>query len=105
MAACTGGEKEVTHFTLPPGAAAVLRLIAGYETFDEHQEVLLALKAATGTKGAPRAFSLKLSRIMRSPPLNLKPISRDQELEVSHDDSRELTMMRGKRVGDIKVAG
>eukprot|EP00959_Pyramimonas_sp_CCMP1952_P395683 8290927-Pyramimonas_sp.AAC.1 len=38
VAACTGEEQEVTHFTLPPGAAAILRLIPGYETYDEHAE-------------------------------------------------------------------
>ena len=75
----------MTHFTLPPGAAAVLRLIDGFETYDEHREVLLALKAATGTKGAPRAFSLKLGRTTKSPPLSLMPTSRDPELEAGHN--------------------
>ncbi len=31
VAACTGEAKETTHFTLPRGSAAILRLISGFE--------------------------------------------------------------------------
>jgi len=72
VAAATGTKEEETYFTLPPGAAAILRQISGYEDFNERTELLLAVKASTGTVGAPRAFSLKLSKVTRSPPLCLK---------------------------------
>ena len=69
VAEATGKPQEETYFTLPAGSAAILRKIPGYETYDESTDILLALKASTGTVGAPRAFSLKLSKITRGPPL------------------------------------
>ena len=51
----TGTAQEETCFTLPPGSAAILRETEGFHHFDESSHVLLALKASTGTAGAPRA--------------------------------------------------
>ena len=105
VAARTGEAEELTHFRIPEGANPILRLILGFETFDENQEALLSLKAATGTKGAPRVFSLKLVCITRASLLHFKPISRDAELEVSHDSNGELQLLFGKLVGVIKHKG
>ena len=57
---CTGEPERDVFFTLSPGSAAMLRRIPGYETYDERYECLRCLKPGTGTKEAPRAFSLKL---------------------------------------------
>ena len=43
VADATGTQEEETYFTLPPGAAAILRQIDGYEDYNEYVEVLLAL--------------------------------------------------------------
>ena len=67
--------------------------------------MLLSLKASTGTKGAPRAFSLTLAKITRSPPIGMKPTSRDPELEVKHDQYSKLVSLLGKHVDDLKIGG
>ena len=67
----TGTPQEETYFTLPSGSAAILRKIKGFESYSEHTHVLFALKASTGTVGAPRAFSLKTAKITRGPPFYL----------------------------------
>ena len=69
VAEAIGKPQEETYFALPTGSAAILRKIAGYEHYDESTHVLLALKASTGTVGAPRAFSLKLAKITRGAPI------------------------------------
>ena len=66
-------EQEVTFLTLTAGTAAVLRLIPCFESHDKRFEVMLNLKATTGTKDAPRAFLTKLAKINRSPPTNMQP--------------------------------
>eukprot|EP00959_Pyramimonas_sp_CCMP1952_P143685 3008210-Pyramimonas_sp.AAC.1 len=58
------GERAVC-FTLPPGSATVLRALPGFENYDESEHCLQCLKPGTGTKDAPRAFSLKLRRTTR----------------------------------------
>ena len=65
----------------------------------------LALKASTGTVGAPRAFSLKLAKMPTGPPFYLRPLSRDAEVEVSHTDGGDLQLAIGKHIGDIKCIG
>ena len=59
----TGEAERVVHFTLPSGSAKILRQIPGFEDFDENKEVLRCTKPGTGTKDAPRAFSLKLRSV------------------------------------------
>ena len=43
----TGEAERVVHFTLPPGASAVLRLIPGFHDFNEYTEVLKCVKPGT----------------------------------------------------------
>ena len=100
----TGETEREVHFTLPPGAAAHLRKLPGYETFDERREVLKCVKPGTGLKDAPRAFSLKLAKCTRSPEIGLRPTLYDSELEVKHV-SGNLVLMVAKHVDDLKVAG
>ena len=61
-------------------------------------------KPGTGSKDAPRAFSIKLSAVTRRPKLGLKPTTFDPELEVKHKDGK-LVLMIAKHVDDIKATG
>ena len=75
--ASTGEVQRRAFFDLSPGSAAVLRQIPGYEDFDERYECLMSLKHGTGTKGAPRAFSLKLASVAQGPKCRTKSITYD----------------------------
>ena len=99
----TGEPEREILFSLPTGAAAVLRQIPGFADFDERKECLLALKPGTGTKGAPRAFNMKLSMVTRGSRCRLRPTTMDPELEIRHDNG-QLVAMIAKHVDDIKVA-
>eukprot|EP00959_Pyramimonas_sp_CCMP1952_P144473 3024321-Pyramimonas_sp.AAC.1 len=66
---------------MPPGSAIVLRVLPGFEHQDESKHFLQCLKPGTGTKDAPRAFSLKLMRTTRG--FGLRPTSCDEEFETS----------------------
>eukprot|EP00959_Pyramimonas_sp_CCMP1952_P372882 7808413-Pyramimonas_sp.AAC.1 len=64
-AEATGEKERVARFTLPPGSATVLRTPPGFEHYDESKHCLQRLKPGTGTRDAPRAFSLELRRTTR----------------------------------------
>ena len=100
----TGEPERHVLFSLPKGSAAVLRQIPGFEDFDERYECLRCIKPGTGTKGAPRAFSMKLSAVTRGPKANMHPTTYDHELEVRHDHGK-LTAISAKHVDDIKIGG
>ena len=101
----TGEPERFVHFVLPTGSAAVLRQIPGYENYDERYECLRCVKPGTGTKEAPRAFSLKLSKVTRSRECGFKPCTIDPELEVKHAEDGRLVAMLSKHVDDIKFGG
>ena len=61
LAAATGERERLVCFTLPPGSAQILRQVKGFENYDESKHCLQCIKPGTGTKDAPRAFSLKLA--------------------------------------------
>eukprot|EP00959_Pyramimonas_sp_CCMP1952_P075815 1584820-Pyramimonas_sp.AAC.1 len=50
LAEATGEKERVVCFTLPPGSAAVLRTLPGFEPSDESSRCLQCLKPGTGTK-------------------------------------------------------
>merc|ERR1712039_736760 len=60
LAEATGEKEREVCFTLPPGSATVLRTLPGFAHYDESKHCLRCLKPGTGTKDAPRPFSLKL---------------------------------------------
>ena len=80
LAQATGERERIVCFTLPPGSASILRSFPGFEAFDESKHCLRCLKPGTGTKDAPRAFSLKLRKATRD--FGLKSVSYDPECEV-----------------------
>ena len=112
-----GEAPREVNFTLPPGTAAILRQVPGYEDFDETKECLHCIKPGTGCKDAPRAFSMKLARVTRSAECDLKPTTWDPELELKHEGAdtsgvgasqaaaRRLVMILSKHVDDLKIAG
>ena len=102
MSALTGEAERVVHFTLPPRSADLLRQIPGYETFDERHEVLRCTKPGTGTKDAPRAFSLKLRSVTHSDECQFAPTMFDPELEMRHDNG-QLSGLLAKHVDDVKI--
>ena len=100
----------------------------GYEDFDETRECLHCIKPGTGCKDAPRAFSMKLARVTRSPECNAKPTTWGPELELKHErvgsnatgtsqdasqaasggnaaTALQLVLMLSKHVDDLKIAG
>lgn len=89
-------------FTAPKGTARHLRCVPGYESFDEHQHVVSCLKPGTGCRDAPRAFSMRLMRILRS-----------HGFESTLYDPQLMLLFRGKNlaiiisihVDDVKFAG
>ena len=97
LAEATGEHERIVCFTLPPGSSAILRTIKGFEHFDESIHCLQCIKPGTGTKDAPRAFSLKLRKTTES--AGLKPTSFDQEFEVKKD------LRTAKHVDDVNMTG
>ena len=93
LAEATGEEERIVCFTLPPGSAALLRQIPGFEHFDETKHCLQCTKPGTGTKDAPRAFSMKLRKTTRA--IGLQSTSFDLEFEVKKD------LLTAKHVDDI----
>ena len=107
LAAATRQEERVAHFTVPPGSAQFLRMVPGYENYDERFHVLRCLRPGTGCKDAPRAFrafNMKLAKVTRHPTVGLQPLSSDPECEVKHRHGR-LVLILVKHVDDIKIAG
>ena len=97
LAEATGEQEIIVCFKLPPGSAAILRTIKGYEHYDESKHCLRNTKPGTGTKDAPRAFSLKLRQTTKN--LGLKSTSYDQEFEIKPD------LRTAKHVDDINMTG
>ena len=80
----TGEAPREVCFTLPRGMAEILRTIKGFEQYDERIHCLQCDKPGTGSKDAPRAFSMKLATVTRSAKVGLRPTTFDAELEVKH---------------------
>ena len=97
LAAKTGEPERHVYFTLPPGSAATIRQFKGYEDYDEAKHCLKCLKPGTGTKEAPRAFSLKLAEVTRS--FGLVGTSFDPEFEMADG------LRTAKHVDDVNLTG
>ena len=97
LAEATGEKERTVCFKLPPGSAELLRTIPGFEHFDETKHCLQCIKPGTGTKDAPRAFSLKLRKTTTR--IGLQPTSFDTEFEVKPD------LRTAKHVDDVNMTG
>ena len=97
LAAATGEHERMVCFKLPPGSATLLRKFPGFENYDEAIDCLQCIKPGTGTKDAPRAFSLKLRKTTKC--IGLKSKSYGLEFEIKKD------LLTAKHVDDVKVSG
>ena len=97
LADATGEQERIVCFKMPPGSADILRTIPGFEDYDETKHCLQCIKPGTGTKDAPRAFSLKLKRTTTN--IGLKPTSFDPEFEI------EENLRTAKHVDDVNMTG
>ena len=97
LAEATGEKERTVCFTLPPGSAQILRQFDGYQDYDESIHCMKCIKPGTGTKDAPRAFSMKLRRVTET--INLRSTSYDPEFEVAQG------LLTAKHVDDINMAG
>ena len=64
LAELTGTQEREVNFYLPPHNLPLRRTIPGFESFDPQREVLHCDKPGTGSVDAPRAFSLKLKKLL-----------------------------------------
>ena len=104
----TGDAPREVCFTLPKGMAELLRRLPGYESYDERIHCLECDKPGTGSKDAPRAFSVKLASVTRNETVGLRPTTYDSELEVKHrveHGKPKLVLIVAKHVDDLKIAG
>ena len=62
----TGEPRREVNFEVTAEVAAVLRTIPGYENFDHRTEVLSCDRPGTGSKDAPRAWSMRLSKVTKT---------------------------------------
>jgi len=97
LAEATGEKERMVCFRLPPGSATYLRQFPGFEDFDETKHCLQCVKPGTGTKDAPRAFSLKLNKITKQ--IGLRSLTFDPEYEVKKD------LQTAKHVDDVNMTG
>ena len=98
----TGEPEKNIAFTVPKGTAHLLRRIPGYENFNEREEALRCLKPGTGCRDAPRAFNLRLTRLMKE--YGLVPTMHDPQLMMLHKDG-QLILITTIHVDDLKIAG
>ena len=97
LAEATGEKERCVCFKLPPGSASILRQFPSFQDYDESKHCLQCSKPGTGTKDAPRAFSMKLKRTTVK--FGLKPTSFDPEFEIKHD------LATAKHVDDVNCTG
>ena len=81
---------------------ACLRQLPGFRDFNPQEEVLHCLKPGTGSRDAPKCFSLKFRKVTSA--FGFQPSSIDSELELLYR-AGVLIMIILKHVDDIKMAG
>ena len=101
LAAATGEQERNVNFELSADIIPILRKLPGYADFDPRTEVLHCTRPGTGTKDAPRAFSIQLARCTNDK-FGCRPTTCDPELIVKHEE-KELRMVATKHVDDIRA--
>jgi len=94
--------RKYIAFTIPKGTLKHLRCVPNFENFNEHQHVLSCLKPGTGCRDAPRAFSLRLMKILRN--FGMQSTMYDPQLMLLFKN-KELAAMISIHVDDIKFTG
>ena len=98
----TGEPRREVYVVPPPGSAAMLRNLTGFEHFYKFTACLKCLIPGTGAGYAPRAFNLKLGKVTTSSKCGYKPLTPDPQTEVKHE-GRRLVGMTAKHVDGIKA--
>ena len=98
----TNEPKKSIAFTIPKGTAKHLRCVPGYEQFDENKHVLACLKPGTGCRDAPRAFSLRLMKLLRQ--FGMQSTLYDNQLMLLFK-AETLVLVISIHVDDIKFTG
>ena len=70
------------QFTVPPGSAAILKMLPRYESFEPLHEVLRMLRCGFGLKDAPRLWHKVLRQHLIG--LGLRPLQSDAQVYVWH---------------------
>ncbi len=90
----TGQPMRAVEFQVNGEDLEILRDIPGFEDYDPNEEVLSMEKPIYGLKDAPRAWRVKLDRVLRSwrydkRSSGLKPLKAAPEIDAAHDDEDE----------------
>jgi len=107
LAELTGEPLREVNFYLPEYNVPILKKLTGFESFDPRREVLHCDKPGTGSVDAPRAFSMKLKRILVHK-CKMIPCNVDNELLVCREQGKpdgKLIGMVTIHVDDLKLAG
>ena len=99
--------REVS-FYLPGNCVSILKKVPGFEDFNEQTEVNHCDKPGTGLVDAPRAFSFKLSQVIKNR-CRMVPSSVDGELVLKFEQADNgigtLICLMAKHVDDLKLTG
>ena len=98
----TGEPRKHIAFTLPTNTANLLRQVPQFRHFNERTHVLSCIKPGTGCRDAPRAFSLRLMRLLTD--FGLVSSLYDPQLMMLHRD-KQLQLLISVHVDDIKFTG
>ena len=97
LADATGEKGEDNGFYITPGSASALRSLPGCARFEGSKRCHQCLKPGTGTKDAPRAFSLKLRTTTQNIGLVCTQFGREFELGSN--------LLAAQRVDDVNMTG
>ena len=102
IAETTGQPERNVAFEVCRRTVPILQQLPGMSDFDPITEILGCVKPGTGTRDAPRSFSMKLRRVTQS--FGMKSSLVDPELEYLFENGR-LSLLVLKHVDDLKMTG
>ena len=102
IAAETGQPERDVNFDVCSRIVPLVQKLPGFHDWNPIEEVLHCLKPGTGSRDAPRAFSMQFRRATKA--FGLVSSLIDSELELLYKDG-QLCMMILKHVDDVKMAG
>jgi len=103
LAELSGEKEREVNFFLPAKQIPLLRKVPGFEDFNPLSEVLHCDKPGTGLVDAPRAFSVKLKRLLQGKCV-MTGSKVDAELLFKHINGKLVCIMT-VHVDDLKIAG
>jgi hypothetical protein len=103
LAELTGEKPREVNFYLPASNIPLLQKVPGFGNFNPTREVRHCDKLCAGLVDAPRAFSLKLSKVTRDE-CKMAPSDVDPELCFRREEGRLVCLMT-KHVDDLEISG